>query len=63
MVTIPNVDGMRVAEAAHVLRNLGFAVQVAQVGPFDVVFNYSPQGQAPKGSTVTLDTGLPRFPG
>jgi beta-lactam-binding protein with PASTA domain len=63
MVGVPNVDGMRLAAAVRVLRHLGFAVQVNKVGPFDVVFGYSPQGQAPKGSTITLDTGLPRFPG
>jgi eukaryotic-like serine/threonine-protein kinase len=61
MVTIPNVDGMRVGRAIQILRQLGFRVLVQQVGPFPVVFNYSPSGQAPKGSTITLDTGLPHF--
>jgi hypothetical protein len=25
------------------------------------VFDYNPKGQAPKGSTITLTTGLPHF--
>jgi eukaryotic-like serine/threonine-protein kinase len=63
MVTIPNVDGMRVGKALGVLQNLGFQVQVNQVGPFATVFSYSPSGQAPKGSTITLVVGLPHFGG
>src|SRR5437773_6888244 len=54
MVPIPNVDGQSVAQATHVLEKLGFSVNVNQVGPVDNVFNYSPNNQAPKGSTITL---------
>jgi serine/threonine-protein kinase len=61
MVSIPNVDGLRVPKAVSILRAAGFVVQINQVGPFNVVFNYSPTGQAPKGSTITLTTGLPHF--
>jgi serine/threonine-protein kinase len=61
MVNIPNVNGLRVPKAVDILRSAGFVVQINQVGPFNVVFNYSPQGQAPKGSTITLTTGLPHF--
>jgi serine/threonine-protein kinase len=60
MVAIPNVDGMRLGQAIRTLQKLGFQVQVTQVGPFSTVFNYSPQGQAPKGSTITLQVGLPQ---
>jgi len=63
MVQIPNVDGLRVARATSILRGLGFVVQINQVGPFDVVFDYNPKGQATKGSTITLTTGLPHFGG
>jgi eukaryotic-like serine/threonine-protein kinase len=63
MVTIPNVDGMRVGKAIRTLQNLGFQVQVDRVGPFATVFNYSPTGQATKGSTITLFIGLPHFGG
>jgi len=38
-------------------------VQINQVGPFNVVFDYNPKDQAPKGSTITLTTGLPHFGG
>jgi hypothetical protein len=40
------------------LEKLGFSVQVNQVGPLDTVFNYSPNTQAPKGSTITIWVGL-----
>jgi len=63
MVTIPNVDGMRVGKALRTLQDLGFQVSVNTVGPFATVFNYSPQGQATKGSTITLWVGLPHFGG
>jgi serine/threonine-protein kinase len=63
MVGIPDVDGLRVPKAVSMLRAAGFVVQINQVGPFNVVFNYSPTGQAPKGSTITLTTGLPHFGG
>jgi eukaryotic-like serine/threonine-protein kinase len=58
MVPIPNVDGQSVEQATHVLEKLGFSVNVNQVGPVDNVFNYSPNNQAPKGSTITLWVGL-----
>ncbi len=58
MVPVPNVDGQSVAQATRVLEKLGFSVNVNQVGPVDNVFNYSPNNQAPKGSTITLWVGL-----
>ena len=61
MVGIPNVDGQRIPKAVSILRGLGFVVQIDQVGPFNVVFDYNPKDQAPKGSTITLTTGLPHF--
>jgi serine/threonine-protein kinase len=61
MIGIPNVDGQRVPKAVSILRRLGFVVQINQVGPFNVVFDYNPKDQAPKGSTITLYTGLPHF--
>jgi eukaryotic-like serine/threonine-protein kinase len=61
MVNIPDVTGMRIPKAVQVLRHAGFVVQINQVGPFNVVFSESPTGQAPKGSTITLTTGLPHF--
>jgi eukaryotic-like serine/threonine-protein kinase len=61
MVAIPNVDGMRVEKAVRLLHQAGFEVAVDTAGPFPIVDNYSPQGQAPKGSTITLQVGLPHL--
>ena len=61
-VSIPNVDGMSVLQAYSKLRALGFQVTTTQSGPFGrTVFNYSPTGQAPKGSTITIYYGLPNL--
>jgi serine/threonine-protein kinase len=57
-VGVPNVDGMRVDRATQILQQLGFQVNVNQVGPTQTVFNYSPSGQAPQGSTITLWIGF-----
>jgi serine/threonine-protein kinase len=63
-VPIPNVDGQSVLQAYHRLRALGFQVTTQQAGPFGrTVFNYSPSGQAPKGSTITIYYGLPSLGG
>jgi beta-lactam-binding protein with PASTA domain len=58
MVAVPNVDGLPVDRATHLLEERGFSVNVNQVGPLDNVFNYSPSNQAPKGSTITIWVGL-----
>ena len=58
MVPVPNVNGMSVDQATQTLQKLGFSVNVNQVGPVDNVFNYSPNNQAPKGSTITIWVGL-----
>jgi eukaryotic-like serine/threonine-protein kinase len=63
-VSIPNVDGEDVLKAYHQLEQLGFQVTAQQAGPFGhTVFNYSPTGQAPKGSTITIYYGLPNLNG
>jgi eukaryotic-like serine/threonine-protein kinase len=61
MVPIPNVNGMRVEKAVRILHQAGFEVTVTAAGPFPIVDNYSPQGQAPKGSMITLQVGLPHL--
>jgi serine/threonine-protein kinase len=58
MVKIPNVDGLPVDRATRLLQERGFSVNVNKVGPLDNVFNYSPNDQAPKGSTITIWVGL-----
>src|SRR5262249_58557725 len=42
MVTIPDVNGMKVDQAVSTLEKLGFQVTVDRVGPFNSAFNYSP---------------------
>jgi serine/threonine-protein kinase len=55
MVAIPNVAGLSVDQATAELQQAGFQVQVNQ-GAFTgkTVQSFSPTGQAPKGSTITL---------
>jgi len=63
-VAIPNVDGQGVLQAYHRLRALGSQVTTQQAAPFGkTVFNYSPSGQAPRGSTITIYYGLPNLGG
>ena len=59
MVNVPSVDGQQVSQAEQALAQAGFQVKVVQVGPLNDVFHYSPQGQPPAGSTITLYVGLP----
>ena len=61
MAGVPNVDGQQVSQAEQALTQAGFQVKVVQVGPLNNVFNYSPSGQAPQGSTITLYVGLPHL--
>jgi len=58
MVGVPNVDGQQVSQAEQALSQAGFQVKVVQVGPFNKVFSYSPSGQAPQGSTITIYVGV-----
>jgi serine/threonine-protein kinase len=61
-VAVPNVDGLGVLQAYTKLRAAGFQVTSTSSGPFGhTVFNYSPTGSAPKGSTITIYYGLPNL--
>ena len=58
-VAVPNVDGMTVDQATQTLQQAGFQVTVNQVGPpTQQVFHYSPGGQAPQGTTITIYVGV-----
>jgi eukaryotic-like serine/threonine-protein kinase len=61
LVNVPNVDGQQVSQATQALAQAGFQVAVDQVGPLNTVFNYSPSGQAPQGSKITIYVGLPHL--
>jgi hypothetical protein len=52
------VDGQSLNDARTALHQLGFKVTIKKFGPFNKVFNYSPTGQAAKGSTITLYSGF-----
>jgi serine/threonine-protein kinase len=65
MVSIPDVQGQSCQDAQQTLQQAGFQVQVQQ-GIFGNVFgdqvqSMSPQGQAPSGSTITLQCGRGHF--
>jgi serine/threonine-protein kinase len=57
-VSVPNVDGLNVNQAESELTQAGFQVTVNTMGPGNTVGSYSPTGQAPKGSTITINVGL-----
>jgi serine/threonine-protein kinase len=58
-LNVPDVIGMSVQEATQQLQAAGFKVQVQSFGlpgnPDGKVWDYSPIGQAPRGSTILLD--------
>ncbi len=55
-VSVPNVDNMSVHDAADALHHAGFQVAVSGFG--NTVNSYSPTGQAPQGSTITISLGF-----
>jgi eukaryotic-like serine/threonine-protein kinase len=58
LVNIPNVIGLPVQTATQQLQAAGFQVQVQRIGVAgNSIFDYSPQGQAPRGSTINLLAG------
>ncbi len=57
-VGVPNVIGMSVQQATQQLQAAGFQVQVNRYGFLNKVFDFSPVGQAPRGSTIVLDVGF-----
>jgi eukaryotic-like serine/threonine-protein kinase len=58
LVNVPSPIGMTVQAATKLLEDAGFQVKVNRFGFFNKVFDYSPVGQAPSGSTITLDVGF-----
>jgi serine/threonine-protein kinase len=58
LVLVPDPRGMTVQEATRLLENAGFQVTVRRFFFSNKVFTYSPMGEAPRGSTITLDVGL-----
>ncbi len=56
-VAIPDVQGMTESQAETVLQAAGFNVQVSQGLIGQTVTSYSPTGQAPAGTTITITIG------
>jgi eukaryotic-like serine/threonine-protein kinase len=55
-INVPDTVGMSVQQATQTLQAAGFQVQVTSFGGAGgTVFGYSPTGQAPPGSTITLE--------
>jgi eukaryotic-like serine/threonine-protein kinase len=57
-VNVPDLTGMNLDDAENALTSAGFNVTVNQLGPGHHVITWSPQGQAPQGSTITVTVGL-----
>jgi len=58
VVAVPDVSGMSIAQAALTLHRAGFRVAVNHQGPGNTVGSYSPSGTQPKGTLITLYTGI-----
>jgi eukaryotic-like serine/threonine-protein kinase len=56
-VAVPDVTGMTQDQATATLAQAGFGVQVNQGLFGSKVTSYSPTGQAPQGSTITINIG------
>ena len=58
LVNVPDPIGMTVQDATRLLEDAGFQVKVNRYFVGNKVFDFSPVGQAPRGSTITLDVGF-----
>jgi serine/threonine-protein kinase len=56
-VPVPNVTGLSQAQATSALQHAGFGVHVNHGLFGQKVTSYSPAGQAPRGSTITINIG------
>jgi eukaryotic-like serine/threonine-protein kinase len=57
-VNVPDVQGLNVNQAEQELTSAGFSVTENQLTPGHKVISYSPTGQAPKGSNITINVGF-----
>jgi serine/threonine-protein kinase len=58
LVPVPDVTGLQVRDAINMLHQAGFHVAVSQSGPGGTVGSYSPSGDQPKGTVITLTIGV-----
>ncbi|HUZ54069.1 MAG TPA: PASTA domain-containing protein [Streptosporangiaceae bacterium] len=57
-VPVPDVQGMSIQQAILTLHRAGFRIAVSHSGPGGTVGSYSPTGNQPKGTVITLTTGI-----
>ena len=57
-IPVPDVQGMPVSQAILTLQRLGFRIAVSHSGPGGTVGSYSPTGNQPKGTLITLTIGI-----
>ena len=55
---VPDVTGMPVSQAIAILHQAGFRIAVNHAGPGGTVGSYSPSGDQPKGTVITLTIGV-----
>jgi len=58
LVPVPEVTGLQVRDAINMLHDAGFHVAVNQAGPGGTVGSYSPSGDQPRGTVITLNIGI-----
>jgi beta-lactam-binding protein with PASTA domain len=57
-VHVPNVDGLTIEKATRRLEKAGFQVKVDQFFPIDKIYRYSPGGNQPRGTVITIYAGF-----
>jgi serine/threonine protein kinase/beta-lactam-binding protein with PASTA domain len=58
LIPVPNVVGLQVRDAITTLHDAGFHVAVNHSGPGGMVGSYTPQGNQPQGTVITLTIGI-----
>ena len=57
-IPVPDVTGMPVSQAIDTMHAAGFRITVDHAGPGGTVGSYSPSGDQPKGTVITLTIGV-----
>ena len=57
-IPVPDVRGMPVSQAIQTLQGAGFRIAINHSGPGGTVGSYSPTGNQPKGTVITLTIGI-----
>jgi serine/threonine-protein kinase len=57
-IPVPDVTGMPVSQAIDTMHAAGFRITVDHAGPGGTVGSYSPSGDQPRGTVITLTIGV-----